>query len=72
MSVTLSPFLEKLPTRSARSEVGGGRSLFAKLRLAVVESLLPNGTAYDAPPSCKVQLIKRDVSTGHSGRPSEV
>lgn len=53
MSVVLSPFLEKLPTRSARSEVGGGRSLFARERLAVVESLLPNGTVYDGPPSCK-------------------
>lgn len=60
MSVVLSPFREKLPMRSARSEVGGGRSLFARERLAVVESLLPKSTVYDDPPNCRLQKSMDD------------
>jgi hypothetical protein len=35
----------------ARLDVGAGRSLFAWLRLAVVESRRPSGTAQFGPPS---------------------
>ena len=58
MSVTSSPFLEKLPISSARLEEGAGRSVFAWLSFAVVESLLPNRTVHDGPPSCKYKDSK--------------
>ena len=53
MSVVVSPFLAKPLMRLARLEPGGGRSLLACERLAVVESLLPNSTVYGGPPNCK-------------------
>lgn len=51
MSEVLRPFLEKAEMRALRSEVGAGISLLAKLRLAVVESLLPNSTVHEGPPN---------------------
>ena len=53
MSVVVSPFLAKPLMRLSRLEPGGGRSLLACERLAVVESLLPNSTVYGGPPNCK-------------------
>jgi hypothetical protein len=43
--------LAKAEMRVLRSEVGAGRSLFAVLRLAVRESLLPKSTVQRGPPS---------------------
>lgn len=45
------PFLEKADMRKLRSESEGGISLFAALRLAVVESLLPSCTVHVGPPN---------------------
>ena len=51
MSEALSPFLEKAEMSVLRSDVGEGMSALAVLRLAVLESLLPNCTAHDGPPN---------------------
>lgn len=42
VSFAVNPLLEKADRRPLRSMVGDGRSLFAFVKLAVVESLLPN------------------------------
>lgn len=38
-------------------EFGAGMLLFEPLRLAVLESFLPNGSAQFGPPLCTIQLI---------------
>jgi len=43
--------LEKEEMRELKLEEGPGKSELAELKLAVVESLLPNGTVQLAPPS---------------------
>lgn len=67
MSLVLRPFFAKAEMRPLRSEFGDGRSLLASLKLAVVESLLPNRTAHVGPPSCK-KKINQTFSTSESKR----
>lgn len=52
MSLTERPCAANLDVRLARLDVGGGMFLFAKVLLAVVESLLPSFTFQLGPPSC--------------------
>ena len=51
ISWVVKPLLEKRDVRTSRSEVGAGRSALAVLKLAVVESLLPNCTVHVGPPN---------------------
>ena len=53
ISWVVKPLLEKRDIRASRSEVGAGRSELAVLKLAVVESLLPNCTVHVGPPNWK-------------------
>jgi hypothetical protein len=62
-SVLLRPFLAKAAVRLARSKVGAGRSLLARDKLAVVESLLPRRTLHEGPPNCKHTYSKADLLT---------
>lgn len=54
MSEALRPLPEKEEMRVRRSAVGPGMSVFAELKLAVVESLLPNSTVHVGPPNCEM------------------
>jgi len=51
ISLELKPLLEKEEIRLLKFKVGAGMSLFAVLKLAVVESLLPSNTVQLGPPS---------------------
>lgn len=51
ISLAVKPLLEKEEMRLLRFKVGAGMSLFAILKLAVVESLLPSNTVQLGPPS---------------------
>jgi len=44
-------FLSKAVMRASRSKKGAGKSELDSAKLAVVESLLPNGTSHLGPPS---------------------
>lgn len=57
MSLVLSPLLEKAVMRSVRLKAGLGMSLLAELKLAVVESLLPNWTVHEGPPNCEIKEL---------------
>jgi hypothetical protein len=52
ISLSLKPFPLNMPIRFTRLVVALGISLSARLRLAVVESLLPSLTVHDGPPTC--------------------
>lgn len=56
MSLAVSPLLLNLEMRVSRSSVKSGRSLEAKLLLAVVESLRPSFTVHDGPPTCSSRI----------------
>lgn len=51
ISFAVNPLFEKKVTRSERLNIGDGSSVFAALKLAVVESLLPNTTIHEGPPN---------------------
>lgn len=53
ISVAVKPLSPNDLMRSVRLKKGGGRSLLARDKLAVVESLRPRGTVHEGPPSCK-------------------
>jgi len=50
-SLTVKFFLSKALMRASRSKKGAGKSELDSAKLAVVESLLPNGTSHLGPPS---------------------
>lgn len=51
ISLAVKPLFEKEEIRPVRFKVGAGILLFAALKLAVVESLLPSKTVQLGPPS---------------------
>ena len=51
ISSAVNPFLAKEDIRLSRLEEGGGSSLLAPVKFAVLESFLPNGTDHDFPPN---------------------
>lgn len=51
ISLVERPLPENEEMRVLKLEVGAGMLLFAALRLAVVESLLPSRTVHDGPPN---------------------
>lgn len=51
ISLAVRPLFEKDEMRALRLEAGEGRLEFAALKLAVVESLLPNNKFHVGPPS---------------------
>ena len=55
MSITVKPLLSKALMRSLRLKKGGGRSLFARVWLAVVESLRTRGTVHEGPPNYMIE-----------------
>jgi hypothetical protein len=57
MSLALRPLLLNFVMRVARLDVGAGRSLLARLRLAVVESRRPRGRIQVGPPSCHIHHV---------------
>jgi hypothetical protein len=52
MSLGVRFFFVNRDIRVLRSSVNNGRSVFAKLLLAVVESLRPSFTVHEGPPTC--------------------
>ena len=51
ISGAVKPLLLNADLRALRSEKGEGRLFWASLELAVVASLLPNGTVHVVPPN---------------------
>ncbi|KAI8557200.1 hypothetical protein RHMOL_Rhmol05G0317800 [Rhododendron molle] len=55
VQLAVKPLFEKAVIRALRLESGPGRlPELAALKLAIVESLLPNGTDQLGPPNCKI------------------
>jgi hypothetical protein len=57
MSLAVRPLFVKRDIRVVRSSVNNGRSVLAKLLLAVVESLRPSFTVHDGPPTCIIYML---------------
>jgi hypothetical protein len=72
MSLALRPLLLKRDISLSRLSVKRGRSLSAKDKLAVVESLLPSFTFQDGPPTATdasraatARISAQDTTPGH-------